>query len=55
MANGKRGFSIRIFLPDGTPDGLRLVEKSNWTGRGIVYSVTSNEGWTGLHTSEDLR
>jgi hypothetical protein len=30
------GFSLRIFLPDGSPDGLRLVEKSNWTGRGIV-------------------
>jgi hypothetical protein len=32
----RRGFSIRIFLPDGTPDGLRIVEKSNWTGRGVV-------------------
>lgn len=31
-----RGFSLRIFLPDGSPDGLRVVEKSNWTGRGIV-------------------
>jgi hypothetical protein len=34
----RRGFSIRIFLPDGTPDGLRIVEKSNWTGRAIVCS-----------------
>ena len=32
----RRGFSIRIFLPDGTPEGLRIVEKSNWTGRGVV-------------------
>lgn len=31
-----RGFSIRIFVADGTPDGLRIVEKSNWTGRGVV-------------------
>lgn len=30
------GFSLRIFLPDGSPDGLRIVEKSNWTGRGVV-------------------
>lgn len=30
------GFSIRIFLPDGTPDGLKLVEKSNWSGLGVV-------------------
>src|SRR4051794_18483171 len=32
----RRGFSIRIFLPDGTPDGLRVAEKSNWTGRAVV-------------------
>jgi len=31
-----RPFSIRIFLPDGTPDGLRIIERSNWTGLGIV-------------------
>lgn len=35
-AIGKRPYSIRIFLPGGTPDGLKLVEKSNWTGQGIV-------------------
>ena len=29
-------YSIRIFLPDGVPDGLRMVEKSNWSGLGIV-------------------
>lgn len=29
-------FSIKIFLVDGTPDGLRIVEKSNWTGVGLV-------------------
>ncbi len=31
-----KGFSIRFFLPDGTPDGLKIVEKSNWIGRAIV-------------------
>lgn len=31
------GFSVRIFVPAGDPDGLRLVEKSNWTGQGIVF------------------
>lgn len=35
-SQARRGYSIRIFLPDGIPDGLRLVEKSNWTGHGIV-------------------
>lgn len=33
---GSAGASIRIFLVDGTPEGLRLIEKSNWTGLGIV-------------------
>lgn len=35
-----RATSIRVFLADGTPDGIRLVEKSNWTGRAIVASRT---------------
>ncbi len=30
--------SIKIFLADGTPEGIRLVEKSNWTGRAVVAS-----------------
>tara|TARA_A100001391_G_scaffold191538_1_gene164958 strand:- start:2706 stop:3605 length:900 start_codon:yes stop_codon:yes gene_type:complete len=35
-----RPFSIRIFVPDGDPDGLRMVEKSNWTGIGVVFKRT---------------
>lgn len=31
------GFSVRIFLPTGEPEGLHIVEKSNWTGVGIVF------------------
>lgn len=30
-------FSIRMFLPDGDPDGLRIVKKSNWIGLGLVF------------------
>lgn len=30
------GFSITVFLPDGEPDGLRLVERSHWTGIGLM-------------------
>lgn len=33
-----RPTSIKIFLADGTPDGIRIVEKSNWTGRAVVAS-----------------
>lgn len=32
----RRGFSLRLFLPDGIPDGLKIVEKSNWIGRAVV-------------------
>jgi hypothetical protein len=30
-------FSVRIFLIDGDPAGIKLVEKSNWTGVGLVF------------------
>ncbi len=33
-----RPTSIRIFLADGAPDGIRLVDKSNWVGRAVVAS-----------------
>jgi hypothetical protein len=32
------GTSIRLYLADGRADGFRLVEKSNWTGLGLVSS-----------------
>ncbi|WP_296509380.1 hypothetical protein [Rhodoferax sp.] len=30
-------FSLRIFLADGDPDGLRIVDKSNWIGKALVF------------------
>lgn len=30
-------FSVRIFQTDGDPAGIKLVEKSNWTGVGLVF------------------
>ena len=37
----QRPFSIRTFVPDGDPDGLRIVEKSNWSGAGAVFKRTN--------------
>lgn len=37
MAKPAAGFSVRIFIPSGEPEGLRFVEKSNWTGQGLVF------------------
>ena len=33
---GRRGFSIKTFMADGTADGLRLIEHSQWVGKGVV-------------------
>lgn len=30
-------FSLRIFVADGDPDGLRLVERSNWVGKAVMF------------------
>jgi hypothetical protein len=29
-------YSIKIFLPGGDPDGVRLIEKSTWSGAGLM-------------------
>ena len=36
MDSTRKPFSIRIFLADGSPSGLKFVEKSNWSGLGVV-------------------
>lgn len=30
-------FTIRIFVPDGDPEGVRIVDRLNWTGVGIAF------------------
>lgn len=30
-------FSLKIFVANGDPDGLRIVERSNWIGRAVVF------------------
>ena len=30
-------FSLRIFVADGDPDGLRIVDKSNWIGKALGF------------------
>ncbi|MCP9887324.1 hypothetical protein KBY96_05160 [Cyanobium sp. ATX 6A2] len=31
-----RPFALRLFVPSGLPDGMRIVEKTNWSGIGYV-------------------
>lgn len=42
MANSGSGFSVRLFVPSGEPEGPWLVEKSNWSGRGALFSRASS-------------
>ena len=30
-------YTIRIFVPDGDPEGIRIIDQMNWTGKGIVF------------------
>jgi len=36
LTTPNKGFSIKLFIPDGDASGLCIAEKSNWTGRGVV-------------------
>jgi len=31
------GYTIRIYVPEGDPEGLRIIENMNWTGKGVVF------------------
>ena len=33
-------FTIRIFVPDGDPEGIRLIDRMNWTGIGVAFPRT---------------
>lgn len=30
-------FTIHIFVPDGDPEGVRIIDRMNWTGVGLVF------------------
>ncbi|MGH2428593.1 MAG: GIY-YIG nuclease family protein [Candidatus Limnocylindria bacterium] len=46
-----RPATIRIFLADGTPEGLRIIEKSLWTGRGFDFARAE---WTRVRSRDDF-
>lgn len=48
---GMGAATIRIFLADGTPLGIRLIEKSNWTGRGFDFARAD---WARARAREDF-
>ncbi|MCT0199085.1 hypothetical protein KQ313_05270 [Synechococcus sp. CS-1325] len=34
-----RPFALRLFMPSGQPEGMRIVEKTNWSGIGFVEEL----------------
>ena len=32
-----RPFTLKIFVADGDPDGLRVIERSNWIGKALAF------------------
>ncbi len=44
-------YTIRIFVPDGDPEGLRIIDRMNWTGLGIVFP---REDWTKIKHRADF-
>lgn len=45
-------YTIRIFVPDGDPDGAKIVELMNWTGVGIAFPRLK---WTQLKGRAEFR
>jgi len=45
-------FTIRIFVPDGDPEGVRIIDRMNWTGVGVVFPRPS---WQDVRKRQELR
>jgi hypothetical protein len=45
-------YTIRVFVPDGDPEGTRIVELLNWTGVGIAFPRSA---WSKLGGRSEFR
>ena len=45
-------YTIRIFVADGDPEGLRIIDQLNWSGRGAVFP---RQRWSEVKREEDFR
>lgn len=44
-------FTIRIFVPDGDPEGVRLIDRMNWTGLGLIFP---RQKWPDVRQRPDI-
>lgn len=47
-----KGYSIRVFVPDGDPEGIKIVNLLNWTGIGVAIPRSQ---WSHAKTMPELR
>jgi len=45
-------YTIRLFVPDGNPEGVKIVELLNWTGVGIAFPRSA---WTRVNGRQEFR
>jgi Patatin phospholipase len=50
-ANMPDPFTIRIFVPGGEPEGLRIIDRMNWTGLGVVFP---REEWAKIKSRSEF-
>lgn len=44
-------FTIRIFVPTGDPEGLRIIDRMNWTGLGVAFP---REEWMNIRNRNEF-
>src|SRR5437867_3590413 len=45
-------YTIRIFVADGDPEGLRIIDQLNWTGLGAVFP---RQRWQGIRSDQTFQ
>ena len=44
-------FTLRMFVPDGDPEGVRFIDRMNWTGLGVVFPRSK---WSEIRSRAEL-
>lgn len=45
-------YTIRIYVPDGDPEGVRIIDRMNWTGLGIAFP---REQWSTVRNRPEFQ
>lgn len=46
-----KGYTIRIFVPDGDPEGFKSIDQLNWTGKGLSFP---RHKWSEVRNRKDF-